>query len=876
MRVFIVLLLLVSFNFSFAGEKSIPTYVDPPAGMYFKDWLLCGPFPNPLPEGIQFYYHDETSLGFYKDYLTAAGGEAKIEPYAGMKMKHPNGKKIAWQKYHGYMPLIPLDEIFTPKDQVVAYAACEVQSTNERPVVMSVTSNDGVRVWLNGALALDHNTGGTEEPDRDLVAITLKPGKNRILVKTAQGFGKWSFQFRLLEREQTIEKLMSRAYLFSRPEVTATADGWNVFVGHRCKVELTAGQIPAKLELMQPDGKHLIRSFETFLGDEIFLSRKALNLLPGLYPMNCHVVKPGGALHTLRSSIYVGTAPDINETRAMFLAVPEIDSTTNYGWYARTLHHCLKFHLNNDVRQGRLQPMDAWSQRQIVERYAKYIEQLQTAPSPYHLIIPELQKIQLDEGIFLLKENLEYFDHSGGLCAADLARLIATLKDETDLELVAGNENAPIQLGLATDFPKIHDAITFPNEEAYLIKVKATGIKVIGASAKGLHYGLVTLRQLFQLNQTLAAATVLDYPASPNRCAFTYWPLPMDETAKKRLLEYIDLKYNEIVIGTGAYQKIEDPTVRAQLKEYFKFCRDFHVEPIPTVWLSGDKSWYEGIWLTDEPVQFKKGKCTFGFQRLVDLENSRPVLHSESGGGAVYVAGQDYEIESVEPPVIKRISAGRIPKNALVFMDADIVDRRSHRFFKPCPSEEAVYALFTEKINATIKLLQPQKIHVNHDELGLLNSDSRCIKRNMTDPELAAEQINRMRDIIKAEAPEVDLIMWADALNPYHNAHKKALERTSYLLKKDIWMANWYYTSENFSQIDLCELGNKFFIDLGFRTYGCPWDNLPNHQTWEQTLARYPENPLSVGLMHTQWSGRTSGAAQTAAINWSGKTWLTR
>ncbi len=90
---------------------------------------------------------------------------------------------------------------------------------------------------------------------------------------------------------------------------------------------------------------------------------------------------------------------------------------------------------------------------------------------------------------------------------------------------------------------------------------------------------------------------------------------------------------------------------------------------------------------------------------------------------------------------------------------------------------------------------------------------------------------------------------------------------------RDIIMAHWYYTTENFEQIDLVELGAKFFLDKGFRMYGCPWDHLVNHQLWERVMSRYDDNPACFGLMHTQWSGRNSGHAQTAAINWTGKTW---
>ena len=60
----------------------------------------------------------------------------------------------------------------------------------------------------------------------------------------------------------------------------------------------------------------------------------------------------------------------------------------------------------------------------------------------------------------------------------------------------------------------------------------------------------------------------------------------------------------------------------------------------------------------------------------------------------------------------------------------------------------------------------------------------------MKEYELIAYQVNRMRDIIKNHDPEVDMIMWADCVNPYHNAGLKLLEKTGELLKKDIIMAH--------------------------------------------------------------------------------------
>lgn len=175
-------------------------------------------------------------------------------------------------------------------------------------------------------------------------------------------------------------------------------------------------------------------------------------------------------------------------------------------------------------------------------------------------------------------------------------------------------------------------------------------------------------------------------------------------------------------------------------------------------------------------------------------------------------------------------------------------------------------------------MLNPQKIHVNHDELGLVNSDSRCKKRNLKEHQLLAYQVNRMSDIIKKHNPTVDMIMWADCINPYHNAGLKFLEKTADLLNKDIVLTQWFYSAENYQQRDLIETGTTYLLDRGFRVYCSPWDHLVNHQDWEKTLLKNASNPNFMGLMHTEWynDDRSFGLAETGEVNWSGKTWLTQ
>lgn len=871
----LMFLLFLALNVS--AIKNVPVYTDPQPGMFFRDWLLCGPFPNPLPEGINAYRFDSTSLGHYLDYLTEYGGEGNIHPYEGMEVKHPDGHIVTWKRYRSPFGLIPLDEIITPNVQTIVYAVCVVQSSEEKKMVLSVTSNDGIRIWQNGERILEHNTMGSEEPDRDLVRVILKKGENHFCVKISQGFGKWSFQFRFLDFAETVKRVEQSAYLYTRPEITETVDEYQIFVGQRYKIELLQKKIPATVKILDQDGRHVIASFKTNLGGSLKIKKSALDLIDGLHPVSCTIDLPDGKQHVLRNYLFVGKAPAITETYHHFRQIPLPDSTLFHEKQALKNSKCMAFQLADDAKAGNLEAMDSWTQKEVTDRYEKWLNSVKNAPSPYHKVFPEIQNIDLlNNGDFLIKNALSFTDFTHGQVNGDIGRIQQLLQEKQGVNWKEA-DNGAILIGTEKDFPEV-SGYTFPNNEAYRIIVDNSHIKIIGAGIKGVHFGLVTLKHLLEMNVPLPSAILFDFPIAAHRATFQYLPVPMTQKSKERILEYVDLKYNEIVVRSSDYRKMDDPEIKKGIIEYFDFIKSFHVEPIPLLWITGDPSWEEGFLLENEPLTFKGERVEPNFQRLVNLESSRPLLRSAIKGGIVYEPDKDYRIISSAPPVIERVKTGQIPQNSTVFFTGDIIDTRAHRYSKTCPSEELAYKEFDRLSELIISTLKPKKLHVNHDEIGLVNSDSRCKKRNMKEYELVAYQINRLRDIIKKHDPDVDMIMWADCVNPYHNAGLKLLEKTSELLYKDIIMAHWYYTAENYQQRDLLEMGTKYLLDRGFKTYGCPWDHLVNHQAWERILLENAGNPNFMGLMHTEWYSdeRSYGLSQTAEINWTGRTWLTK
>ncbi|MBI2302152.1 MAG: hypothetical protein HYU66_24880, partial [Armatimonadetes bacterium] len=82
-------------------------------------------------------------------------------------------------------------------ENVAGYALCTIFADGERPVRLLAGSDDGIRVWLNGKLAIDDGGVKVVPVDGDKADVTLQAGENRILVECQQAGGGWQFSLRL-------------------------------------------------------------------------------------------------------------------------------------------------------------------------------------------------------------------------------------------------------------------------------------------------------------------------------------------------------------------------------------------------------------------------------------------------------------------------------------------------------------------------------------------------------------------------------------------------------------------------------------------------------------------------------------------------------
>ena len=148
------------------------------AAPFYTDWWIVGPFENEDQKGLARVLAPERGFGPDQTYLAK------------------NGQRVAWRKYQdttsGY---IDFSKLFSPNENVVAYAYRTLYAEKAQAKTFGVGSNDGVRVWINWKLVLDRPVARKAEPNQDRITVMLPKGESAILVKVDQLKRGWGFYF---------------------------------------------------------------------------------------------------------------------------------------------------------------------------------------------------------------------------------------------------------------------------------------------------------------------------------------------------------------------------------------------------------------------------------------------------------------------------------------------------------------------------------------------------------------------------------------------------------------------------------------------------------------------------------------------------------
>jgi len=166
------------------GLKDAPAPDDP--WHFVKQYVVAGPFPlewdeQNAPEAV--------ASGFDRAYPPETNGD----PTATFaSVDGPTRWQLAKADMTGRLDLL---RSFVTTDNVVCYARVTVIAPHDTTTTLSLGSNDGAKVWLNGAEVFrwpSEPTGGrTAAPRQDEVPMTLRAGENVVLAKVENLGANW-------------------------------------------------------------------------------------------------------------------------------------------------------------------------------------------------------------------------------------------------------------------------------------------------------------------------------------------------------------------------------------------------------------------------------------------------------------------------------------------------------------------------------------------------------------------------------------------------------------------------------------------------------------------------------------------------------------
>ncbi len=431
----------------------------------------------------------------------------------------------------------------------------------------------------------------------------------------------------------------------------------------------------------------------------------------------------------------------------------------------------------------------------------------------------------------------------------------------------------------------------WPRSESFVTASSESGIHITAPTDQGAVYGMMALPQLVSQRADgqwqLVAARLEDAPAMPFRGTYMAG-LPREQAARiawcRRLAA---LRLNAVVIEDDIWWNLDREPERQVAQEAFTDFRAYGLEPIPELQSFG---WAgavlrvtpmaaEGTWVQGEAVKLTgEEPAALAHPNVLRTEATDIVV--ESAQGTVYQAGRDYEVipgetRFVYSPgakawAVRRLTGGRIPDGATVSVSYDYVSRVNSENCPYCPSEPLVAAVTTEAMRNTVRYLKPRYVHLGHDEPAQMNTDSRCLRRHMTNAELLAEDVKRLNDAAHAVDPTVRLMMWADAVNPYHNGYQFPDDPTANairLLPKDVIQCLWFYGPDQPPKQGTDSL--RYFGVNGFSTTGSPWFDEACGTRWAQAcLASRQRGEDCLGVLYTSWGGRWEGLAKCAESAW--------
>jgi hypothetical protein len=153
-------------------------------------WFFIGPFDNEGGRGFDAVYPPERNLDHAQQYVGRKDEKCTWRDGGGFADKQVNNLRH-----------------FQNNEQAVVYLHREIECPAAVELPISLGSDDGLVVWLNGEKLHSENVNRGCTPDQVKLVLPLKAGKNDLLLKISQGDGEWAFYFAPGQHQRAVPPL---------------------------------------------------------------------------------------------------------------------------------------------------------------------------------------------------------------------------------------------------------------------------------------------------------------------------------------------------------------------------------------------------------------------------------------------------------------------------------------------------------------------------------------------------------------------------------------------------------------------------------------------------------------------------------------------
>ena len=160
----------------------------PDAEGFIREWLVLAPIAIAGESGA-----DQID----KDFI---GGEAAARPKAGDKVT-VGGNELTWSAHKSADYYIDFLTAFgkTRGEYVAAYAVTYIVADEDMKLTLALSSNDQGKAWLNGQQVFRFADTRTLEKDSEHSEVTLKKGRNVLVLKVINEVNNWQGCARFLK-----------------------------------------------------------------------------------------------------------------------------------------------------------------------------------------------------------------------------------------------------------------------------------------------------------------------------------------------------------------------------------------------------------------------------------------------------------------------------------------------------------------------------------------------------------------------------------------------------------------------------------------------------------------------------------------------------